>query len=197
MGKILNVHPVSEKPGLPITILLAYDKNKLGDNPQVTHVLFFDNAESPDVVVTEHDKANGNITISVEVPSNAETGPIEVSLDGDPPFSTPESFQVIGPNANPFKVTQIRPTPDAHGYEQGWNLWITTSRANFYHAPKVYFPRTSYGPPTQPGRIVATTNNPALVKVVVPSRAQSGSIMGRIKVQDAEESALTRVLKFT
>jgi hypothetical protein len=71
-------------------------RQESGDNPQVTHVVFFDNAEAPDIEEKEHDKANRNITISVEVPRNAETGPIEVNLDGDAPFSTQQSFRAFG-----------------------------------------------------------------------------------------------------
>jgi hypothetical protein len=192
MGKILKVSPGSGKAGDHITILLAYDKKV--DNPQVTHVVFHDNAEAPDVEEKEHDKANRNILISVEVPRNAETGPIEVNLEGEEGFSTAASFRIEQPQKEPFKVTQLRPTPTADGYEQGWNLWISTSRTNFYQTPKVYFPRTSYGPPSQAGRILGTT--PGVIKVVVPNRSQSGSIKGRIKVQDGDESALTRVLMF-
>lgn len=195
MGIIDRVHPGSGKAGDTITIRVLYDK-KLGDNTKVTHVVFYDNAEAPDIEEKEHDKANRNITVSVEVPRNAETGPIEVNLEGDEPSRTVELFTVEAPTKNPFKVTQIRPQLPAEGYEQGWNLWITTSRTKFNHDPKVYFPRTSYGPPNQAARISGKTENPAMVKVVVPTRSQGGSINGRIKVQDGEESALTRVFKF-
>jgi hypothetical protein len=61
MGTILNVHPGSGSAGDKITIFLAYDK-KVGDNPKVTHVLFFDDAEAPNLSKIAHDKANRNIT---------------------------------------------------------------------------------------------------------------------------------------
>jgi hypothetical protein len=193
MGRIDRVHPGSGKAGDKITIRVLYDK-KLGDNTKVTHVLFYDNAEAPNLSEIEHDKANRNITISVDVPRNAETGPIEVNLEGDEPFRTVEVFTVEAPDKIPFKVTQIKPQLPAEGYEQGWKLWITTSRTKFNQTqPKVYFPTTSYGPPTQAARIMGT--NAGTVTVFVPTRSQSGSIMGRIKVQDGAESAYTRVLK--
>jgi hypothetical protein len=117
-----------------------------------------------------------------------------VNLEGDLPFLTQQSFRVTGAPKEPFKVTQLRPAPTADGYEQGWKIWITTSRTKFNQTqPKVYFPTTSYGPPTQSARIVGT--NAGMVVVLVPTRSQSGSIMGRIKVQDGAESAYTRVLK--
>jgi hypothetical protein len=192
MGEIIKVDPWEGKAGDGTWITLSYEE-KLGD-PKVTHVLFFDDAEA-NFNEQQRDKANRKIIIYVQVPRNAETGPIEVNLEGDLPFSTQKSFKVIGPT-NPFKVTQIRPQMPAEGYEQGWNLWITTSRAQFVsQTPKVYFPRTSYGPPTQLGTISGKTENPAMIKVKVPARTGE-SIVGKIKVQDGQESALSRLLKF-
>ena len=193
MGEIIKVDPWEGKAGDGTWITLRYEE-KLGD-PKVTHVVFFDDAEAN---FNEHkrDKAKREIIIYVEVPRNAETGPIEVNLEGDTPFSMGSSFKVTG-NTNPFKVTQIRPTQDPEGYAGLVTLTITTSRDQFVSpTPKVYFPTTSYGPATKLGTITSKTGDPAAVRVKVPSRTQSGSIVGKIKVQDGQESALSRLLKF-
>jgi hypothetical protein len=196
MAQILNVQPVSGQVESRITITLQYDAIPGGGSPNVSQVLFFDNVDAPLWNVTDRDSANRTLTIKVEVPLSAATGPIEVDLDGSPPIASPQNFTVIphGPNPDPLTVTQVAPAMPANGYQRGSQLTITLSRQQISPGTRVFFPRTAFGPPIVPATAPVITSPPGRVRVTVPIQTVAGQ--GRIKVQDGEDSALTRVLTF-
>jgi hypothetical protein len=198
MGKITNVHPGGGAPGDKITIDLEYDAKAVNPTTEF-HVIFTDDAEALNKVVTNHDKANRKLTVSVNVPSNAETGVIEVIMEGDLPFYTPANptFKVQKPDPKPFRVTGITPRMDSDGYGVGKTLTITTSREPL-KGVQVYFPRTNMGPPRNRAMNPIISGN--TVRVNVPNKPVNETITGKIKVSAefpaGDQSALSRLLKF-
>jgi hypothetical protein len=200
MGKTVRVHPGSGKAGDKITITLEYDKTQGDKVPGVLHVLFYDLAEAQGVNVTNRNPQARELTIDATVPPNAQTGKIEVDLEGiKAPISTVEDFKVKAPDNQPFRVTGILPPMPTEGYSRGKYITINTSRDQFrdHEGPKVFFPRTNMGPPmirVLPGKL-RKFERPAAVRVEIPQATTTG--VGRVKIQDGSESVLTRILSFT
>ena len=193
MAQILSVQPNSGDVEDRITIKVQYDPAPA--IPGVAHVLFFDHVDAPEFNVQERDSGQRTLTIVVRVPNSAETGPIEVDLDGSPPIASGQNFTVTHPNPLPLKVTQLTPTMPANGYARGSPLTITLSRDTISQGTKVYFPRTANGPPILAATAPTIWSHPARVRVTVPQQTVAGQ--GRVKVQAETQSALTRVLTFS
>jgi hypothetical protein len=178
--RIVNIHPGAGKFGETVIITIEYEpEGEDGFVPSLTHVLFHEHVEADYRPIQKVDKENHQIEIHTKVPLGAQTGTIQVDLEGHVPIESHGSFTVQS-NSTPPRIVNIAGPPDATiGYPSGFQMVFTISGINAAVAPTVSFPRSQNGPPNLPATMPPTwvsQHDGGILRVRVPPGAKTGRV---------------------
>jgi hypothetical protein len=164
------VEPTSGVYGDKVTILATYD----GDYRKVIHVLFHERQEAEFEVI--NNDQNLHLTIRATVPDHAETGGIEIDLEGVDTPLTGANFTVDSPS-HPLRITGLNPAAGPYKRGSPITFLLNAKEMTNHDDVQVFFPTTTDGAPIKQVRPPPIFQFPSGIKVrKVPEDAQTGRV---------------------